>query len=67
MSDRNFLRSAEKLGESANADLSHGNGVGDEASAKDCLDYYSELLNKLNGNFQTLKEELESKFPNLKQ
>ena len=61
----NFLDKAQTLGNEARAEANHGNGTGDEANAKDWIEFFGEHLEGLNEAYQNKKGRLEKQFPNL--
>ena len=63
--DRGFLRKVIKLGESARADLSHGNGVTNEVDAQDFIEHYSKHLSESAVEFAKVSDKLKLQFPNL--
>lgn len=57
-----FVEEADKLGQIANSELNHSNGVTDKESAKDAIKEYGELLKKVNEKFDIFKATAERDF-----
>ena len=58
MIEYDFLDATVELGKMAISELRHSNGTDTPATAKDFLDTYSVLLNRVNKEFNIVRKEL---------